>query len=554
MSNGSLLRIFHLRRMGDLFFASQTEVLIGFARLVFSCFALLAVYLDPTRPRAYLDETYELLWLYLLYSVVILFISRYHTYGKYEKIATHLIDIFALSILIHLTDGLESPFFSFYTFSLFTATMRWRWRGSMATVAILGFLLLIASWEDIEIEFNRDSQLNLLVMRAAYLFVAGGLLGYFGAYMERSRVRLAKLADWPLEGKALLDDPLPTNALAHAAQVLGSPQVLVYWQDPDGREGKLASWSSEIQGINSVASIARHSSQLPELVDRAVFYPIDNPTGARRLLYVFSLLKGFQSPDEPRKPRSYSAAPFRSTHYQGCVFVLDPQYHSEDIVPLTRIVAVRIVSELERRILTKELAESAISGERMRLSRDMHDSVLQDLAAASLLLKMISDRMPGKMAGPLKEARWLLTNQQRRIRNFITETSSTSAEAERKPLGGNLESLVGMLQRQWQCEMTAQVSPPDLQVERSLSAEIFQLVCEATANAVRHGGATRITVQIARILDNFRLEIADNGTGMPTGKTIEPQSIKKRVTALGGKLLMLTSGSGVQLSIDLPGG
>jgi signal transduction histidine kinase len=234
------------------------------------------------------------------------------------------------------------------------------------------------------------------------------------------------------------------------------------------------------------------------------------------------------------------------------VFVLDPRHRSEDIVPLTRIVASRIASELEQRVLTGELAQSAISQERMRLARDMHDSVLQDLTAASLLLKMISDRMPGKLVEPLKEARWLLANQQRRIRNFVSETSGKPATGC-EPLGGNLDSLVSMLRRQWQCKMMARVSPPDLQVGSALSAEIFQLVCEATANAVRHGGATQINVQFARMLDNFRLEISDNGTGMPADKTMEPESIKKRVTALNGKLLLSSSEAGVQLSIDLPG-
>src|SRR3546814_6151732 len=47
-----------------------------------------------------------------------------------------------------------------------------------------------------------ESELNIFVTRSAYFAVAATMLGYFGAYRERSRQRLAQLADWPFDAIA----------------------------------------------------------------------------------------------------------------------------------------------------------------------------------------------------------------------------------------------------------------------------------------------------------------------------------------------------------------
>src|SRR5262245_25338893 len=86
MNQRSVHRRFGPSRIGDVLFALQTEILISLARLVFSCFALLAVYLDPTWPKVYLDDTVGLLFTYLLYSAAILAVSINHTFGSFSKV------------------------------------------------------------------------------------------------------------------------------------------------------------------------------------------------------------------------------------------------------------------------------------------------------------------------------------------------------------------------------------------------------------------------------------------------------------------------------------
>src|SRR5690606_27060439 len=60
-----------------------------------------------------------------------------------------------------------------------------------------------------------------------------------------------------------------------------------------------------------------------------------------------------------------------------------------------------------------------------------------------------------------------------------------------------------------------QSSVGDLQLERSLATAVFRIFQEAVTNAVRHAKATRIDVQLWLERGNLRLDIADDGIGVP---------------------------------------
>lgn len=545
-----------LSRLKDLLFGSQPERLIAFMRLLFSGFALFAVYIDPTRPEAYLDEVYDLLSGYVVYSMLMMYISSAWNISSPFQVLIHLMDILALSLAVFLTDGLDSPFFTFYTFTVFTATMRWGWRGAISTAIVLAVLFVGISWNDIEFRFSKDSRNNVLVMRAVYLLVTAAMLGYFGAYMERSRRRLSRLAAWPIE-ESTTGAPSPAGSLRHASNVLGARFVLVVWGEPATPRKRIAYWSRRATAIWEVEASAPWVDFVSHL-GRASFFQVD-ATGRTawqhsldRLVARIDHEGGDQAADAPR---SYALAPFQSPRFSGCIVVIDPRYHSEDIVSLAEIVAVRIGADLERDALTREVAEAAMVQERVRLARDMHDSVLQDLTAASLMLKSATAHVGKELNAPLKEIGWLLANQQRRIRTFIEDTNS-GASATPQLLSEQLDVLLSTLERQWQCKLIRTIAPPDLRLGGSISSEIFQLICEATANAVRHGKAKRVSLEIAGTDDGLQIRIEDDGTGLPidaAGSFLkEPLSIRKRVAELNGTLNLGSTTLGTRLSVRIP--
>lgn len=540
----------------DLLFGLLPERLIAFSRLIFSVFALVAVYIDPTRPAVYVDETYNLLTIYVLYSGFLVYVSSVRNLDFPLQALIHLIDIIVLSLAVFLTDGLDSPFFTFYTFTVFTATMRWGWKGAFSTATVLAVVFVSLSWKDIEFKFFLDSKMNVLIMRGVYLFVTAAMLGYFGAYMERSRKRLSRLAAWPIED-SLLGTPSPVGPLRHAWKVLGARLVLVVWWNNANRRTRMAYWAPRA----SVVGEADTAAPWVDFVSRqehASFFALDaagDGEWRRSLDRLVAEIDRDGGGDAAEAPRSYALAPFRGLHYSGCVVVIDPRYHSEDIVSLAEIVAVRIGADLERDALTREVAEAAIAQERVRVARDMHDSVLQDLTAASLMLKSTTAHMSHELSAPLKEIGWLLANQQRRIRTFIEDTNE-GANAAPQPLSEQLEVLLATLERQWRCKLRTSITPADLRLTGATTTEIFQLICEATANAVRHGKASRVSVEITNTPEGLQLRIEDDGAGLPrdTGGTVlvEPRSIRKRVADLKGTISLENSDAGAQLSIRIP--
>src|SRR3546814_12463910 len=88
------------------------------------------------------------------------------------------------------------------------------------TDTLCPYTTLFRSLPDLQ---DGESELNIFVTRSAYFAVAATMLGYFGAYRERSRQRLAQLADWPFDAIAGNRQHWLGSLFQHAADVLGEP-------------------------------------------------------------------------------------------------------------------------------------------------------------------------------------------------------------------------------------------------------------------------------------------------------------------------------------------
>src|SRR3546814_6277700 len=86
----------------------------------------------------------------------------------------------------------------------------------------------------------------------------------------------------------------------------------------------------------------------------------------------------------PMSVRYACSGAFSSIRYRGKAFVIHPSCQLYESVSLTGIIAARLGSELERLALMQPPAVTARAQERLRLARDLHDSILQDLTHAHL--------------------------------------------------------------------------------------------------------------------------------------------------------------------------
>jgi signal transduction histidine kinase len=540
-------------------FDLSIERLVALLRVALTLFCLSAFVTTPEwQPQ--LTPVFELVL--VAYTFFGLSTALLPTVGRFRtgwQLPVHLIDIGVISVLMYFLRTLSTTFVILYIFVLLNATFRWNWRGALWTTVALLVLQVIL--------FMTIGAPTQIIIQCAFLSMIGGMFAFFGVSRERSAERLTQIAAWP-STRALsytdIDDHWLDASLAHIATVLRVSRVLVLWeilQEPytcialfaDGKckqdRGNASFFrnlvSEEIEGVTFATEAVRSKKCFTSKRTNCYVDPIVNKYVQDR----FDI-------------SSVCSAPFSGEICKGRVFMLDRSEWVEDDLPLAEFVASRLRIELEYYALCVRLEETAAGRERIRLARDLHDGVLQSLAAAGLQLKMIASRSDHKVQVEIENVRKLLLSEQQSIRAFV-DGRQPSPPQQHLNLHDEIQREIGEIKRHWSCSVILSVTPQDATVPMELIRQIEFLLAEAAANAVRHGKASRINVAIERTPNRVQLRIADNGFGLKstTGTYsqtelatlgVGPQSICNRITELRGILSLSSSPKGVELCIELP--
>jgi signal transduction histidine kinase len=155
-------------------------------------------------------------------------------------------------------------------------------------------------------------------------------------------------------------------------------------------------------------------------------------------------------------------------------------------------------------------AVSARESERERLSRELHDGVLQDLCAVARDLKaMEAQSEEGKSIAPLVAQS-----------NESVQTLRAICHDLRPPLLSNnptlaLKALVERLDVQSTAPIHIEVAAEDLCVSEEEALAIYRIAQEALHNAIQHADASEIAVRLTQYPDRLRMTITDDGRGIP---------------------------------------
>ena len=176
----------------------------------------------------------------------------------------------------------------------------------------------------------------------------------------------------------------------------------------------------------------------------------------------------------------------------------------------------------------------AVAEERRRIARDLHDGLSQELAYIAAHAPGFAARAGDPEAERIAEAATSALHESRLVLSSLTQEP-------RAPLG---RSLAQAAERIAQREGTA--VELDIQegvdVEPAVQDELVRIVREATTNAVRHGGSSRVSLSLTDV-DELVLKIADDGSGFPRddvarmpGSGFGLTSMKERAAHVGGAL------------------
>jgi signal transduction histidine kinase len=238
-------------------------------------------------------------------------------------------------------------------------------------------------------------------------------------------------------------------------------------------------------------------------------------------------------------------------------------FDKADLAWLERI-AYHISPSLENVFLLRHLRARAIEAERSRISRDLHDGILQTLLSVEIQLDVLRRRVP---AAP-DQAISGLANLQQTVRNEGAELRHMVTDL--RPLRVQSADLVDLMRgfaERYRNESTLAldvlIDSAELQSPDRICREIFQIYREALNNIKKHAKASHVVVKLSQDESRITLVVDDNGEGFSfagkfTGDELDrlrlgPISIKERTRTVGGVLTIESNpGHGARLTIEIP--
>lgn len=183
---------------------------------------------------------------------------------------------------------------------------------------------------------------------------------------------------------------------------------------------------------------------------------------------------------------------------------------------------------------------ATVAEERSRIARDMHDVVAHSVSllvvqaeSAAAVLPHDPVRAAAQLERVADSGRQAL-DELRRVLGVLR--TSTEAEVVAQPGLSDLRSLAGAVHDTGRT-VRLEVEPGLEDVPAGLQLSAYRVVQEALTNAVRHGGAERITISVGRAGDQLAVEVLDDGVGGAAaagGHGIA--GMRERMRAYGGQV------------------
>lgn len=193
------------------------------------------------------------------------------------------------------------------------------------------------------------------------------------------------------------------------------------------------------------------------------------------------------------------------------------------------------------RELSVRLAE-AEEEERRNISRELHDRIGSDLAAAKLSLDLVDATLPKGIPEPLlkrlADARRLLRDAVAQSRNILAELRPPGLDEH--GLRVALETHAVALEDRLGIPVAlvgGEIAPPLPPLQ---ATAIFRIVQEALNNAAKHAGAGAIEVSIDSAPGRLAVTVADDGVGFEAGTAGGSgygfRTMRERAEAVGASL------------------
>lgn len=236
-------------------------------------------------------------------------------------------------------------------------------------------------------------------------------------------------------------------------------------------------------------------------------------------------------------------------------------------VPLLHVLAAWIGVSVRRRLdmisnveaRARQVAETAATErERLRVAREMHDSLTKTLQGIALTAAAIRSLVHSDADAAAREAEELADTARAAVADARSMIADLRSDALDVPLG----VAIGTFVREW--ASTSDIdgvtdASGDETLPPEIRWELLRIVKEALDNVARHSGASRASVSLRQIEGSVTLRIEDDGRGFDTrarrdvaDRRFGITGMEERAAVIGGTLTVRSSAEGTVVEVTAP--
>jgi len=231
-----------------------------------------------------------------------------------------------------------------------------------------------------------------------------------------------------------------------------------------------------------------------------------------------------------------------------------PEADSAELAAFTGVLNAMVERLTEERRLGAVRVVDAQERERLRIARALHDEAGQTLTAVALEIERAADA-----AEPDERRR--LSALAAELHSTLDEIRRISRELRPEALDdlGLINALIALCRRssvQGGIRVEHDLTTDLPALSSDLELVVYRVAQEALTNVLRHAGASRCRVSLARVDDEIELMIEDDGQGLPTitpRETVGIEGMRERALLVRGTLSIdAGAGGGTRVRLRAP--
>ena len=360
----------------------------------------------------------------------------------------------------------------------------------------------------------------------------GQLTSYYNAFMEKLEARDRELQD-EIHERRQAQAALTESEEKYRSVMEAVPDPIVVY-DMDGRVTYLNPAFTRVFGYELAESMGQ---KLDHFVPRAHW--------KETMEGIQAILRGEVLPRLETQRKAKDGRLIDVTT-RGSV------YRDKHGKPMGSVITHRDVSEVKR--LEKAIMETG-ERERQAIGNDLHDDLCPHLIGIEGLTKVLTRKMDGEgqrlamMDHITQLIREAISKTRRLARGLSPVYFNHGLESSLQELADTTRLLHGV-----DCVLDVRCALPD--DDQMETIHLYHITGEAVRNAVRHGRADTITIEVDKQDQSFSLTIRDNGTGLDPDRESRGMGLRimnYRAKIMGGSLQVHSqSGEGTRVELRLP--